>query len=121
VKIHRERGFPQSDLIPSKSYSQGVYNLDEVASGAHLGRSYLFENVRSSAHNPDTQIIDKKKNQHFPLVIIPTIANQKNKNDKMRLWMMIASGKSLYQGSGGVLTKDIELSSAFVDEPPRLK
>lgn len=39
----------------------------------------------------------------------------------MRLWMMIASGKSLYQGSGGVLIKDIELSSAFVDEPPRLK
>ena len=35
--------------------------------------------------------------------------------------MMIASGKSLYQGSGGVLTKAIELSSAFVDEPPRLK
>ena len=35
--------------------------------------------------------------------------------------MMIAGGKSLCQGSRGVLTKDIELSSAFVDEPPRLK
>ncbi|ETK06157.1 hypothetical protein T230_13990 [Tannerella sp. oral taxon BU063 isolate Cell 1/3] len=39
----------------------------------------------------------------------------------MKLWMMIAGGKSLCQGSGGVLTKDIELSSAFVDEQPRLK
>ena len=39
----------------------------------------------------------------------------------MKLWMMIAGGKSPCQGSGGVLTKDIELSSAFVDEPPRLK
>ena len=65
VKIHQEKSFPQSDLIPSKSYSQGVYNLDEVASGAHLGRSYLFENVRSSAHNPDTQIIDEKRINAF--------------------------------------------------------
>ena len=35
--------------------------------------------------------------------------------------MMIAGGKSLCQGSREVLTKDIELSFAFVDEPPRLK
>ena len=35
--------------------------------------------------------------------------------------MMIAGGKSLFQGSRGVLTKTIELSSAFGDEPPRLK
>ena len=35
--------------------------------------------------------------------------------------MMIAGGKSLCQSSGGVLIKAIELSSAFVDEPPRLK
>ena len=39
----------------------------------------------------------------------------------MKLWMMIAGGKSLCQGSGGVLIKDIELGSAFVDEQPRLK
>jgi hypothetical protein len=35
--------------------------------------------------------------------------------------MMIAGGKSLCQRSGGVLTKAIELGSAFVDELPRLK
>ena len=65
VKIHQEKSFPQSDLIPSKSYSQGVYNLDKAASKAHLERSYLFENVRSSAHNPDTQIIDEKRINAF--------------------------------------------------------
>ena len=51
----------------------------------------------------------------------PQHRESKNRNNEMKLWMMIAGGKSLYQGSGGVLTKDIELSSAFVDEPPRLK
>jgi len=65
VKIHQEKSFPQPFLIPSKSYSQGVYNLDKAASKAHSGRSYPFEKAGPSIHNPDKQIITEKRINAF--------------------------------------------------------